>query len=478
MRSFFYPRAAAVVGVSRDSWKFGSATFLSLKKFGSNLPVYPVSPRIEEFMGERVYPSVGALPEGVDLAILCLPAALVPECVGECKSKGIRAVVVPSGGFREIGTEEGRRLEAELSGLAGSDVRVIGPNCFGIYSPGGQLTILPGAEYPRNPGSVGFFAQSGGMTEDFCGMSRDYGFSISQAVSYGNASDVNEVDLAEYFLADERTRIVGAYLEGARKGKAFFDVVRRLAAVKPTVILKGGLTPSGAKAAASHTGSLAGSDGAWAAFFKQTGAIQALGMEELLDTIAAFHALPSTKDNRVGVVCGGGGGGVAASDACFRAGMRMAEFDDRTHGRLATLLPPTGASPHNPVDCDNPFPRPAMLKGIVEALAESGTVGSILIDKIAMSVKLRKLLGYDRQVGWTDDAWLEEIPVLIRQRYGLPVLLVQREGGEPLEAVECEAERRRLRRYYQENGVAVYPSVQRALNALSKVVTYARKSAV
>jgi len=290
-----------------------------------------------------------------------------------------------------------------------------------------------------------------------------------------DACDVNEVDLAEYFLADERTSVVALYLEGLRKGRAFFDVVRRLAASKPTIILKGGLTPSGARAAASHTGSLAGRDGAWTAFFKQTGATQAFAMEELLDAIAAFHHLPPTKDDQVGIVCGGGGVGVVGSDACSRAGLRMAEFDDRTHGKLAAILPPTDASPHNPVDCENPFPRPAMLKAILETLAESGTVGSIVIDKIAMSVKMRRFLGYDTQVGWTDEPWLEEIPVLIRSRYALPVVVIQREGGEPLEAVECEVERRRLRRYYQENGVAVYPTVQRALNALARVVAYGRR---
>ncbi len=475
MKPFFYPRAAAVVGVSRDPSKFGSAFFLALRNFGSDLLLYPVSSKMTEFMGSTVYPSIGALPEGVDLAILCLPAPLVCESISQCKQKGIPAVVVPSGGFREIGTEQGKRLEAELSGLIGSDIRVIGPNCFGVYSPGGQLTILPGAEYPRTAGAVGFFAQSGGMTEDFCSLSRDYGFSISQAVSYGNACDVNEVDLAEYFLADERTAIAAAYLEGAKDGKTFFNVVRRLAASKPTIILKGGLTPTGAKAAASHTGSLAGNDAAWSAFFKQTGAAQVFAIEELLDTIAAFHHLPLMRDDRVAVVCGGGGVGVTASDACFRAGLRMAEFDEQTRERLASILPPTGASPHNPVDCDNPFPRPAILKEILEALAASGSAGSIIIDKIAMSVRMRQLLGYDAQMGWVDEAWLEELPVLISNRFGLPVIVVQREGGEPLEALSCEAERRRLRRYYQDNGVPVYPSVQRALNALGKVVAYGRR---
>jgi acyl-CoA synthetase (NDP forming) len=313
------------------------------------------------------------------------------------------------------------------------------------------------------------------MTEDFCGLAQDYGFYVSQAVSYGNACDINEVDLSEYFLADERTAIVAAYMEGVTSGRAFFDVTQRLATAKPTILLKGGLTPGGARAAASHTGSLAGSDTAWKAFFTQTGAIQVLSMEEMLDTIAAFSHLPHTTDDRVAVVCGGGGAGVAASDACFRAGLTMATFDGNALERLTSLLPPTGASAHNPVDCDNPFPKATMLREILDTLAASGSAGSVIIDKIAMSVKMRQLLGYDAQVGWVDEPWLEEIPIRIRATYDIPVVVVQREGGEPLEKLQCESERRRLRKYYQENGVAVYPTVQRALNALGKVVAYEKR---
>jgi acyl-CoA synthetase (NDP forming) len=475
MRPFFYPRAVAVVGVSRDPWKFGSATFIALRKFGSTIPIYPVSSRITEFMGLQVYPSVSTLPKEVDLVILCLPAVLVAEVVRECSQRGISAVLLPSGGFREIGTAEGKRLEAELGSLIGLGVRVIGPNCFGVYSPEGGLTILPGADYPRTSGTVSFFAQSGGITEDFCGLSQDYGFYINQAVSYGNACDINELELSRYFLVDERTSIVAAYIEGVRTGRLFLEAVRRLSEVKPTIIWKGGLTPSGSKAAASHTGSLAGSDVVWSAFYKQTGAIQVLGMEELLDTISAFYHLPLTRDNRVAVVCGGGGTGVAASDACHRAGLTLATFDETTHQKLVSILPPTG--PHNPVDCDNPFPKATVLRDILNTVATSGNAGSIIIDKIAMSVKLRQLFGYDKQVGWEDEPWLEELPVVVRSQYKIPVIVVQREGGEPLEKLSFESERRRLRKYYQENGVAVYPTAQRALNSLGKMVAREQRMA-
>ena len=365
MRPFFYPTAVAVVGVSREAWKFGSVTFSALRKFGS-MPVYPVSSRLTEFMGLPVFPSISSLPKEVDLVVLCLPAALVPASVQKCAGHGIPAVIIPSGGFREIGTEEGRSLEAELIRLAGSGMRLIGPNCFGVYSPAGGMTILPGEGYPKKSGGVSFFAQSGGLTEDFCGQAEVFGIYINHAVSYGNGCDVNELTLCEYFRSDEKTKMVGAYLEGVKTGRRFFESVREMAMTKPTVLWKAGLTPGGARAAASHTGSLAGSDTAWRTFFKQTGAIQVFGMEELLDTLSVFSHLPPTSNDQVAVICGGGGAAVAAGDACYRAGLTIASFDEKTREKLRAILPPTGAGRNNPLDCDVPFPRSSVFRSILE----------------------------------------------------------------------------------------------------------------
>lgn len=275
-----------------------------------------------------------------------------------------------------------------------------------------------------------------------------------------------------YYLLDNESNIVAAYLEGVKSGKEFFNVVKKLASIKPTIILKGGLTPSGARAAKSHTGSLAGNDRIWSAFFKQTRAIQVFNMEELVDTVAAFYHLPKTKDDRVAIVCGGGGVGVMASDISYRSGLTLASLSDKTINKLKGVLPPPGSSAHNPVDCDNPFPKAEVLKEVMETLAASGEIGSIVIDKIALSVRIRQLLDYDKQVGWQDEPWLTEIPVNIRKKYNIPVVVVIREGGEPLVRIELEAEKRALRKYYQENGIAVYPSMQRALTAMGRMINY------
>lgn len=478
MRPFFYPKAVAVVGVSRETWKFGSVAFSALRKFSSTLPIYPVNSRLTEFMGVPVFPSISSLPKEVDLVFLFLPAALVPASVRECADHGIPAVIIPGGGFREIGTEEGWCLEAELVSLAGSGVRLIGPNCFGVYSPAGGITILPGEAYPKKSGGVSFFAQSGGLTEDFCGLAEASGIYINHAVSFGNACDVNELTLCEYFRSDEKTKMVGGYLEGLKTGRRFFEAVREMAMTKPTVLWKAGLTPGGAKAAASHTGSLAGSDTAWRTFFKQTGAIQVFGMEDLLDTLSVFSHLPPTSNDQVAIICGGGGAGVAAGDACYRAGLTMASFDEKTRGKLRSTLAPTGASKNNPVDCDVPFPRPSVFRSVLEAVAESGCAGSIVIDKIALSVEQRRLLGCDKQVPWEDEPWLEEVPVRIRQEYGMTVLIVQRDWNPPLNREEYDAEKRRLRRYYQENGIPVLSSIASAMNGLGRMVQYYRRRGI
>jgi len=377
-----------------------------------------------------------------------------------------------TGGFAEIGTPEGRRLESELAGLAGSDMRIIGPNCFGVYSPGGGVTQIPGENYPCEAGHLGFLSQSGGLSEDVFRYAADYGLRFSQGISYGNACDVNEVDLMAYFAADPNTKIVGAYLEGIKNGPDFMQIARRLARKKPTIIWKGGLTPTGAKMAASHTGSMAGDEKVWRAFFRQTGAVQVQGVEEFLDTAAAFYHLPPQSDRRVALICGGGGSGVAFSDACFQEGLTMAQLNPSVEQNIAGCLAPLGTSSHNPIDVGPPFPPGKVLETIMEHLAASGQVGSIILDKVSPSIELRRVMGYTDQIPWEEKPGLSHIPVKISKKYGIPVIVVLREGGDRPQSLAVEQERRRLKEYYFSNGVGVYPTAERALKALSRMVHY------
>ena len=474
MRPFFHPRSIAVVGVSKNPTRFGSALCRSIKEFGFSGPIYPVSSSANEFMGLKAYPSLTDIPMEVDLAYICLPAPHAIGAIKECKNKGIRAVQLLSSGFSETGTAEGRKLEAELTDLAGDELRIIGPNCFGVYCPSGGLTQIPGIKYPRESGSLGVISQSGGISEDICRLVEDYGIRISHAVSYGNACDISELELLQYFESHPQTNLIAVYLEGVKKGKEFFKVLKRLTPKKPVIFWKGGLTPEGAKVVTSHTASLSGSEEIWTAMLKQTGAIQVFNMEELMDTASAFYHLPPLTDKKVAVVNGGGGVGVSASDACYRAGLEMAKLSPEVREKIASFLLPVGTSARNPIDVGPPFPPAEMLESVMETLAASKEVGTIILEKVSPSIKLREHLGYGREMGWDEKPWIDELPVRISERWGIPVIVIIGEITDPDDTPACEAEKRRLRRFYQEQGIAVYPTVERALKSLGRMIRYYR----
>jgi acetate---CoA ligase (ADP-forming) subunit alpha len=425
-------------------------------------------------MGLEVYPSVGSLPETVELAFLFVPAQTLPAVVRECRDKGVKAIVAFTGGFSETGTEEGRILEAELRSEFDGSFRMVGPNCLGVYSPGGGVTQHPGEGYPRESGDVAFVAQSGGLSEDFIRAAPNFGFQSSKVISFGNALDVNEADLLEYMGADPDTKVVGVYVEGTQDGRRFADVLRRVAALKPVMVWKGGITPEGAAAAGSHTGALAGNLAVWAAVLRQAGAVRVESLEELLDTAAAFHFLPGLADKRIGYVCAGGGNSVVASDACQRVGLTMPRMSPAVRDEIASFLPPVGAAASNPVDVLAPMPSPPVVKGVLEAMARSGEVGVIVLDRIVLSKELRRLMHYASQTSTEDEPWLSDIPVDIQGSHGIPVVVVLRENLDPYGDVAVEAERLRLRRYYHDHGIAVFPTPDRAFRALGHVVDYYR----
>jgi acyl-CoA synthetase (NDP forming) len=470
LQPLFFPRSAAVVGVSQDTWKPGSSMLRSLLRFGFEGPLYPVSSRGGELMGLKVYPSVADLPEAVDLAFLFVPTQSLVDVVRQCKAKGVRGIVAFTGGFSETGTPEGLALEQELKREFDGTFRMIGPNCLGIYSPGGGVTQHPGGVYSRRTGDVAFIAQSGGLSEDFARAAPNFGFYCSKVVSYGNACDVNEADLLEYTGMDPATNVIGMYIEGPRDGRRFANVLRDVASRKPVVVWKGGVTPLGAAAASSHTGSLAGSVEVWTALLKQVGAIQVGSFEESLDTLAAFHFLPHLSDPRIGYVGAGGGNTVVAGDASYRAGLPLPRLSAETRQKMAAFLPPVGSSTANPVDVLAPMPSAAELKGLLEAMAGSGEVGTIIVDRIVLSKELRRLMHYADQVPVEDEPWLSHIPIEIHRSTGLKVVVVLREYLDPNGDFSVEAERLRLREYYQSNGLAVYPTAERAFRALGHVI--------
>ena len=356
LRPFFDPKSIAVIGVSRNPNKVGSIIFKHLTESG--LKLYPINPKMNEFMGYKSYPNIKEVPDEIDLAIIAVPAPAVSQVLKDCVDKGVKAVVVISAGFGETG-EEGKRLEEALKEIIkGTGTRVIGPNCLGIYVPGKKLDALftVREKSPRPPdGSFAYISQSGAAGVAFMDYAAHYGVGISAFVSIGNKMDVSEVELLEYFGDDEKTKAIALYLESIKDGRKFFEVAKEVSKKKPIVVLKGGRTSRGATAAALHTGSLAGSDAVVNGAFKQAGIIRAYDEEEIIDFARVLAYQKPMKGPNVVVVTSGGGYGVIATDYIESqygdrgVGLKMADLTQETKETLREILVPY-ASVNNPVD--------------------------------------------------------------------------------------------------------------------------------
>jgi acyl-CoA synthetase (NDP forming) len=345
----FDPASVAVTGVSPGNAGERYADYLV--KYGFKGPIYPLRPKGGEFRGVKIYPSIGDVPGPVDLIICCIPAQHVPQLLIDGAAKGVRAAVLHTAGFSETGRPEGRELEAEVVRAAKANgIRIVGPNCMGIYRPKAGLAFA--YEFPRESGRTALICQSGGNSNFLVRAAAERGVRWSKAVSYGNACDVSETDLMEYLIEDEETDMVAAYIEGVKDGPRFREVLGRLSAVKPVVILKAGATPAGKMAAASHTGALAGSDAAWNAIFSQSRAIRVDNLDELVDMMVTLRFMPlPPKGRRIATMGVGGGVSVLATDECHNAGFLMVTLDEGVkRGLTRDVTSDAGVMLGNPID--------------------------------------------------------------------------------------------------------------------------------
>jgi acyl-CoA synthetase (NDP forming) len=476
----FQPRSHAVVGASSDVTKFGGRFLRVLLNFGYPGKLYPVNPNESDILGLKTFPRVADIPEAVEFATITTPAPTVPTIVEECLVKGIKAVQILSSGFREVGPE-GQRLEEQIARTAAKGIRVIGPNCFGIYSPDGGLTILPGGELPKESGTVAFMSQSGGYAIRGTSRASSLGIRFSQVVSYGNACDINECDLLEYFYEDPKTEVILGYIEGPREGRRLFHLLKEVCQHKPVIIWKGGLTKGGALAVASHTGSLAGEGMVWDGLFRQTGAIAVNSLDELIDTALAFLYLPTYRGRRLTIIGGGGGIGVAAADTCERVGLSVPIFSPDLQRKLTTMVPPVGTSTRNPVDVGSPFPFPSVLRSVLETVLNEDRVDLAIISELYMSM-VSHMLG--RMDNSTQDVRLDsvvdelaQVPVEIKHKLGKPLVIVLPVEAMAPEHIEDEEARRKVAKYYLAEGIPVFLTLERAVKALANVVGYYERHA-
>lgn len=346
---FFAPRGVAVIGASQTPSKLGYAVARNLIISGYTGALHWVNPRGGELFGRPIYPDVARVPDPVDLAMILIPAAAVPQALKACAERGIRAAIVGSGGFREVGPE-GAELERQcLEVVEAHDIRVIGPNCIGLLDTHLPLDTtflpLPGPI----PGDIAFISHSGAICEAVIDWARGQGFGLSRLISLGNQMDLEEADFLAPTAADPETRVLALYIEGVGNGQRFIDEATRVVAEKPVVAIKVGRSERGRAAVASHTGALAGEDIAYDAAFRKAGVLRAESSESLFDWARALAWCPLPAGRNVAVLTNAGGPGAIAVDALDAAGMNLSDLTDETTATLAAFLPPA-ASLRNPVD--------------------------------------------------------------------------------------------------------------------------------
>jgi acyl-CoA synthetase (NDP forming) len=326
-------KSVAVVGAA-PTGNWGGGGFLAgLVNYDFKGKIYPVNPKYTEAMGLKVYPSLLDIPEQVDYVISCVSANNVLGILEQAVQKGAKTAHLFTARLAETGREEGIKTERKILELAKkSGMRLIGPNCMGIYSPANGIAFH--GDFPKECGPVGLISQSGMLAREIVKTSPLRGIYFSKVFSYGNAIDLNETDFLGYLADDPETKVILCYIEGAKDGPGLFKTLKYAAARKPVVILKGGRGQSGARATASHTASLAGSFVTWEALIAQTGAVMADSIEELIDLAATFRFLPPIKGLRAGVAGGAGGTSVLAGDGCERAGLEVIPLSDRFRKEL------------------------------------------------------------------------------------------------------------------------------------------------
>jgi acyl-CoA synthetase (NDP forming) len=346
----FMPRNVAVIGSSPTEFYTRAMMRTKMKDH-----LYMVNPNYSEVAGRKCYPSILDIEGPVDFAILALPARFVLKTVEECIKKGVKVVHSFTSGFSETGLEEGIRLEKELSALIKGKIRLVGPNCMGIYCPKSGLTFNPAST--NEEGHIGVISQSGTFAQAFIHVGRTRNVKMSKMVSYGNAVDLDCPDFLEYLADDPDTRIIALYIEGIKDGRRLMKALKYAAGKKPVFALKGGVTDQGGRVANSHTGALAGSGSTWATVFRQAGIVQVDDINDLIDICESLNDSPLPKGKGTSIITYSGGFSVVQSDMCVKAGLDVPKFSPGAVQRLRKFIPSSGSMVGNPLDAWQVFYR-------------------------------------------------------------------------------------------------------------------------
>ena len=374
MTRIMQPNAVAVIGASAGEGKIGNSVMKNLIDGGYQGAIYPIHPKADEILGKRCYPSVTAVPEEIDVAVFCIPAALVAGALAECGQKNIPGAVLIPSGFAEIGEHE---LQAEIVQVArDNNVRLMGPNIYGFYYTHKNLCATFCTPYTER-GQVALSSQSGGVGMAIVGFSRSAKMGVSAIVGLGNKADIDEDDLLTFFEQDPNTSVVAMHVEDLKDGRAFAEVAARVSKTKPVVVLKAGRTSMGARAANSHTGALAGDDRVYDAVLRQSGVIRAHSLNDMLEFARGLQALPTPKGENVLILTGAGGSGVLLSDACADNGLILMPMPDDLDKAFREYIPPFGAA-GNPVDITGGEP-PTTYRATIDLAMREDRIHALVI---------------------------------------------------------------------------------------------------
>ncbi|MDH3364817.1 MAG: CoA-binding protein [Thermoplasmata archaeon] len=346
LRPIFSPKSIAVIGASRSPTKLGFEILQNILVNGYKGKVYPINPEAPEILGIPALPSVLAVKDEIDLAIIVVPADFVPKVMTECAKKKVKGVIIITSGFGEVG-EHGKRLEREVLDIARKGgMRVIGPNTLGYKDPIDNLDAAFVFGMPK-PGEIALVSQSGALCVGMIYYANGEHIGLSRVISVGNKADVDDADLIDYLDQDKATKVIAMYIEGIKDGKKFLDSARRCR--KPIVAIKAGRTPAGSAAASTHTGSLSGSDVVYDSAFRQVHIQRAFEIGELFDFARALAYQPCSRGNRVGIISNGGGAGIMTADWCESLGLSVPSLTKKTCDALTPHLPSITTA-RNPLD--------------------------------------------------------------------------------------------------------------------------------
>jgi acyl-CoA synthetase (NDP forming) len=460
----FHPRSVAVAGASSGGG-FGTVFLASLQAFKFPGPIYPVNPKAQEIGGLTCYASLRDVPGDVDYVISSVPASAVPQLLEDSAAKGVKAIHFFTAGFSETGEEERVELEQQVIQRARElGIRIIGPNCMGLYVPASHLAFFP--DFPKEAGRVAMISQSGANATEFVHRAGVRGLRFSKVISYGNAADLDESDFFQYCAADPETDIITSYIEGIKDGRRFLDALTEAAAAKPVAILKGGRTEAGGRAANSHTGALAGSLDIFDAACRQAGAMRVDDLEELADVALVLRFVGVVPGPGVGIVGAGGGHSVLAADQVVSAGLRVPNLPEETQERLKEFTPLAGTSVRNPIDTNVAWTARngmALLMETVRLMAEAPN-----IDVVAFHITLdwgamRRYEDAKEHIAEVTQAMAEVLPVLSK-----PLIVVTR---PPIRAEGLALTNAFIEKCYG-LGVATFFTISRAARALNQVLAW------